>query len=131
MSHKEHIQPICVEYDQGANEKATLGNQWKRPWNKLGPFTVHLETPPNWHPETLFVSEPVINALLARSNKSQAKKLMRFVYEEETYATKQSTISTFTRGTTVINLYAHKRDLSQALKRVPPGYELVVQQKTF
>ncbi|CAB3225270.1 unnamed protein product [Arctia plantaginis] len=48
----------------------------------LGLFTVYLEIPPNSHPETLFVSESGIYALLAHSNKSKAQKLMRFVYEE-------------------------------------------------
>ncbi|AXN77308.1 bro15 [Heliothis virescens ascovirus 3i] len=35
----------------------------------------------NWHPETLFVLEPGVYALMARSNKPMAKQRMKFVYE--------------------------------------------------
>ncbi|ABF47391.1 BRO-A [Clanis bilineata nucleopolyhedrovirus] len=39
------------------------------------------ELPTNWQPETLFVLEPGVYALMARSNKPVAKQRMKFVYE--------------------------------------------------
>ena len=73
---------LLLGYENVQKAYRIVPDGWKCPWNKLTPFTAHLETPPNWHPETLFVSEPGIYALLVRSNKSQAKKIMHFIYEE-------------------------------------------------
>jgi prophage antirepressor-like protein len=64
-------------------------NDWKISWkeiqHKVVPNRPHLLTssdlPPNWQPDTLFVLEPGIYALMARSNKRLAKEKMRFVYE--------------------------------------------------
>lgn len=61
-----------------------IDDRWKFTWNKLcNKLTLSGSQPPsNWHPETLFVSEAGIYALLARSNKPEAKKFMSFVYEK-------------------------------------------------
>lgn len=72
---------MLLGYENVQKAYGMVPDEWKCSWNKLGPFAVHLETPPNWHPETLFVSEPGIYALLARSNKSQARKYMHFIFE--------------------------------------------------
>lgn len=45
----------------------------------------HLQTPSssssNWQPQTIFVSEPGVYMLMARSNKPEAKRFLRYVYE--------------------------------------------------
>nr|AOW42814.1 baculovirus repeated orf [Lymantria dispar multiple nucleopolyhedrovirus] len=46
-------------------------------WDLVAPPT----TPANWQPETLFVLEPGVYALMARSNKPLAKWCMKFIYE--------------------------------------------------
>nr|WUR10731.1 bro-d [Calliteara abietis nucleopolyhedrovirus] len=53
-------------------------DEWKITWDKLDQL---VDTPPNWHPKTLFVLEPGIYALMARSNKPLAKWCMKFIYE--------------------------------------------------
>ncbi|ABY47745.1 BRO-A [Helicoverpa armigera granulovirus] len=69
-----------------------IPEEWKITWTnlqtKLGPRWPQLVTssnqtqlPANWHPETLFVLEPGVYALMARSNKPVAKQRMKFVYE--------------------------------------------------
>jgi prophage antirepressor-like protein len=64
-------------------------DEWKITWknlqNKLASKRHQLVAPPttpaNWHPETLFVLEPGVYALMARSTKPMAKEKMKFVYE--------------------------------------------------
>lgn len=58
---------------------ALIPNEWKIKWKdlelKMVRFTDHLVTSSstltNWHPETLFVLEPGVYTLLARSNSMQ------------------------------------------------------------
>lgn len=61
-----------------------IDDRWKFSWHNLSHRLTPSESQPpsNWHPETLFVSEAGIYALLARSNKPEAKKFMAFVYEK-------------------------------------------------
>nr|WAK98612.1 ORF113 Ld-bro-i [Lymantria dispar multiple nucleopolyhedrovirus] len=64
-------------------------HEWKITWKdlkcELWDNSPHLvapsTTPANWQPETLFVLEPGVYALLARSNKPMAKEKMKYVYE--------------------------------------------------
>nr|AJR20386.1 bro-k [Lymantria dispar multiple nucleopolyhedrovirus]AQQ80129.1 bro-k [Lymantria dispar multiple nucleopolyhedrovirus] len=64
-------------------------DEWKITWknlqNKLASKRHQLVAPPttpaNWHPETLFVLEPGVYALMARSTKPMAKERMKYVYE--------------------------------------------------
>jgi prophage antirepressor-like protein len=64
-------------------------DEWKITWKDLKcelwdnnpQLVAPPTTPANWHPETLFVLEPGVYALLARSNKPMAKERMKFVYE--------------------------------------------------
>nr|ANS70959.1 baculovirus repeated ORF j [Lymantria dispar multiple nucleopolyhedrovirus] len=66
-----------------------IPEEWKITWKvlqiKVTPHWSRLMTstdlPNNWQPETLFVLEPGVYALLARSNKPMAKEKMKFVYE--------------------------------------------------
>nr|QDH05916.1 Ld-bro-d [Lymantria dispar multiple nucleopolyhedrovirus] len=66
-----------------------VSDEWKITWNNLQKKTVsnqdHLMTstdlPNNWQPETLFVLEPGVYALMARSTKPMAKEKMKYVYE--------------------------------------------------
>jgi prophage antirepressor-like protein len=66
-----------------------IPEEWKMTWvnlrAKVEPSRPHLvmsfNVPANWQPETLFVLEPGVYALLARSNKPMAKQMMKFVYE--------------------------------------------------
>jgi prophage antirepressor-like protein len=78
-----------LEYDNVKMAYKLIPEEWKMTWNEVQNTMVsnrdHLvtssELPSNWHPETLFVLEPGVYALLARSNKPMAKQMMRFVYE--------------------------------------------------
>nr|AMO27743.1 BRO-E [Lymantria dispar multiple nucleopolyhedrovirus]QDE14928.1 bro-e [Lymantria dispar multiple nucleopolyhedrovirus] len=64
-------------------------DEWKITWKllqiKLTPHWSRLMTsadlPNNWQPETLFVLEPGVYALMARSTKPMAKEKMKYVYE--------------------------------------------------
>nr|AMO27569.1 BRO-D [Lymantria dispar multiple nucleopolyhedrovirus] len=66
-----------------------IPEEWKITWKNLQNELVskrhHLvapsTTPANWQPETLFVLEPGVYALMARSTKPMAKEKMKFVYE--------------------------------------------------
>ncbi|AYD68237.1 bro15 [Heliothis virescens ascovirus 3h] len=64
-----------------------IPHEWKMTWNNIQKMVsnrdhlVTSQTPSNWHPETLFVLEPGVYALMARSNKPMAKQRMKFVYE--------------------------------------------------
>nr|AIX47911.1 BRO-E [Lymantria dispar multiple nucleopolyhedrovirus] len=66
-----------------------IPEEWKITWknlqNKLASKRHQLVAPPttpaNWHPETLFVLEPGVYALMARSTKPMAKEKMKYVYE--------------------------------------------------
>nr|QPD01868.1 BRO-D [Lymantria dispar multiple nucleopolyhedrovirus]QPD02042.1 BRO-D [Lymantria dispar multiple nucleopolyhedrovirus] len=54
-------------------------DEWKITWDKLDRRLV--DTPTNWQSKTLFVIEPGVYALMARSNKPLAKWCMKFIYE--------------------------------------------------
>jgi hypothetical protein len=54
-------------------------HEWKITWDKRDRRLV--DTPPNWQSKTLFVLEPGVYALMARSNKPLAKWCMKFIYE--------------------------------------------------
>nr|ANS70958.1 baculovirus repeated ORF i [Lymantria dispar multiple nucleopolyhedrovirus] len=64
-------------------------HEWKITWKDLKcelwannpQLVAPSTTPANWHPETLFVLEPGVYALMARSNKPMAKEKMKYVYE--------------------------------------------------
>nr|WAK98422.1 LdMPNV-ORF73 bro-e [Lymantria dispar multiple nucleopolyhedrovirus] len=66
-----------------------IPEEWKITWknlqNELASKRHHLVAPPttpaNWQPETLFVLEPGVYALMARSTKPMAKEKMKYVYE--------------------------------------------------
>lgn len=66
-----------------------IPEEWKITWVNLKakvepsrpPLVTSSNVPANWQPETLFVLEPGVYALLARSNKPMAKQMMRYVYE--------------------------------------------------
>lgn len=73
---------ILLGYSNVKMAYKIIPDMWKVTWAKLVSQRDHLETPPNWHPETLFVSEPGIYALIGRSYKPQARKFMQFVYED-------------------------------------------------
>lgn len=62
--------------------------QWKKNWNDLMASSIGYSTgnviqkPSNWHPSTLFISEPGLYALVSRSKKLEALKFQRWLYEE-------------------------------------------------
>nr|QIT08119.1 baculovirus repeated orf [Lymantria dispar multiple nucleopolyhedrovirus] len=76
---------LFLGYENVKHAYALVREEWKITWNELvrGPdqLVAPPTTPANWHPETLFVLEPGVYALLARSNKPMAKEKMKFVYE--------------------------------------------------
>ncbi|AJP09095.1 Bro16 [Heliothis virescens ascovirus 3f] len=80
---------VFLGYEDVKKSYKLIPDEWKITWRnlevKLGPSRPQLltssEIPSNWHPETLFVLEPGVYILLARSNKPMAKQMMRFVYE--------------------------------------------------
>ncbi|QWO71557.1 BRO [Orgyia pseudotsugata single capsid nuclopolyhedrovirus] len=80
---------LFLEYQNVKHAYALVPEEWKITWNELNNKMVrradHLvapsTTPANWQPETLFVLEPGVYALMARSNKPMAKEKMKYVYE--------------------------------------------------
>ncbi|ADD73778.1 BRO-E [Lymantria xylina nucleopolyhedrovirus] len=66
-----------------------IPEEWKITWKNLQNELVSKRrqlvapstTPANWQPEILFVLEPGVYALMARSNKPMAKEKMNHVYE--------------------------------------------------
>nr|AQQ80092.1 bro-e [Lymantria dispar multiple nucleopolyhedrovirus] len=76
---------LFLGYENVKHAYALVREEWKITWNELvrGPdqLVAPPTTPANWHPETLFVLEPGVYALMARSNKPMAKEKMKFVYE--------------------------------------------------
>nr|AMO27665.1 BRO-F [Lymantria dispar multiple nucleopolyhedrovirus] len=76
---------LFLGYENVKHAYALVREEWKITWNELVRRPDHLVAPPttpaNWQPETLFVLEPGVYALLARSNKPMAKEKMKFVYE--------------------------------------------------
>nr|QDE14968.1 bro-i [Lymantria dispar multiple nucleopolyhedrovirus] len=76
---------LFLGYENVKHAYALVREEWKITWNELVRRPDQLVAPPttpaNWHPETLFVLEPGVYALLARSNKPMAKERMKFVYE--------------------------------------------------
>ena len=88
-------------YENVKHAYALIPNEWKIKWKDLELKLVRkpdqlvtssnqTQLPANWHPETLFVLEPGVYALMARSNKPMAKQRMKFVYEtSETYTAEQ------------------------------------------
>ncbi|CAF4947123.1 unnamed protein product [Pieris macdunnoughi] len=54
---------LLLGYENVKKAYRIVPDEWKCSWKKLDTITAHLETPPNWHPETLFVSKPGIYAL--------------------------------------------------------------------
>ena len=57
---------------------------WKRSWvqlrDDLKPITP--ETPKNWQPHTIFISEDGLHALIGESKKSEAIKFQKWMFEE-------------------------------------------------
>nr|QCQ67324.1 BRO-D [Lymantria dispar multiple nucleopolyhedrovirus]QCQ67484.1 BRO-D [Lymantria dispar multiple nucleopolyhedrovirus]QCQ67643.1 BRO-D [Lymantria dispar multiple nucleopolyhedrovirus] len=80
---------LFLGYENADRAYKLVFEEWKITWKnltvKLPPYKWEHVAPPttpaNWHPETLFVLEPGVYALMARSNKPMAKEKMKFVYE--------------------------------------------------
>lgn len=57
---------------------------WKTTWSKLQPseYPRIVEIPPNWRENTIFISEPGVWALVSRSNKPEALRFQKWLFEE-------------------------------------------------
>ncbi|UOQ18847.1 BRO-D [Olene mendosa nucleopolyhedrovirus] len=70
---------LFLGYDNVYMAYKHVPDEWKITWDKLNQQLVDM--PPNWQSKTLFVLEPGIYTLMARSNKPLAKWYMKFIYE--------------------------------------------------
>nr|AHC69615.1 BRO-L [Lymantria dispar multiple nucleopolyhedrovirus] len=111
-------------------------DEWKITWKDLkcevwanSPHLVAPSTTPaNWHPETLFVLEPGVYALLARSNKPMAKERMKFVYETILPTIRKTGKFEMSKTSDVINYDARMKDMQLAMQRLSEAANMTMTQ---
>nr|AMO27741.1 BRO-C [Lymantria dispar multiple nucleopolyhedrovirus]QDE14927.1 bro-c [Lymantria dispar multiple nucleopolyhedrovirus] len=71
--------------------RAHVKPQWKTTWEEingainrrpLATSSIHSQTPPNWQPNTVFISEAGVYALIMRSKLPAAEEFQRWLFEE-------------------------------------------------
>nr|AWJ76686.1 bro-c [Lymantria dispar multiple nucleopolyhedrovirus] len=62
--------------------RAHVKPQWKTTWEEIKNVATEIQLPPNWQPNTVFISEAGVYALIMRSKLPAAEEFQRWLFEE-------------------------------------------------